>query len=99
RDRNVTGVQTCALPIYFKYDLHTVSLPLFILKLVFFIAIINIFTYVLALYAGIPYVLIVLVALIIGYSIFMNKTVFGRHIYAVEIGRASCRERLVVLVL
>ena len=67
----------------FKYDLHTVSLPLFILKLVFFIAIINIFTYVLALYAGIPYVLIVLVALIIGYSIFMNKTVFGRHIYAV----------------
>src|SRR5699024_12765647 len=68
-----------------KYDLHTVSLPLFILKLVYFIAIINIFTYVLALYAGIPYVLIVLVALIIGYSIFMNKTVLGRHIYAVGV--------------
>ncbi|MFC0302674.1 multiple monosaccharide ABC transporter permease [Virgibacillus soli] len=65
-----------------KYDFKTISFPLFTIKLVIMVAIINVFTYVLALYEGIPYVLIILGVLIMGYSFVMNKTVFGRHIYA-----------------
>ncbi|MCG3418101.1 multiple monosaccharide ABC transporter permease [Oceanobacillus jordanicus] len=66
-----------------KYDFKTISFPLFIVKLVLFTIVINLFTYVLAQYEGIPYVLIVLFVLIIGYTFVMNKTVIGRHIYAV----------------
>jgi putative multiple sugar transport system permease protein len=66
-----------------KYDFKTISFPLFIIKLVLFTIVINLFTYVLAQYEGIPYVLIVLFVLIIGYTFVMNKTVIGRHIYAV----------------
>lgn len=66
-----------------KYDFHAISLPLFIAKIIFILVVINAFSYVLALYAGIPYVLVLLVALILGYGYFMNNTVFGRQIYAV----------------
>lgn len=66
-----------------KYGFKTLSYPLFIIKLILFIALINVFTYVLASYEGIPYVLIVLAVLITGYTFVMNKTVIGRHIYAV----------------
>ncbi|RIU94813.1 multiple monosaccharide ABC transporter permease [Oceanobacillus picturae] len=66
-----------------KYDFKTLSFPLFIVKLILFTIVINLFTYVLAQYEGIPYVLIVLFVLIIGYTFVMNKTVIGRHIYAV----------------
>src|SRR5699024_5461972 len=41
-----------------KYDLKRASSPLFITKLVLFIMIINIFTFILSQYAGIPYILI-----------------------------------------
>ncbi|MGY0691445.1 multiple monosaccharide ABC transporter permease [Virgibacillus sp. FSP13] len=66
-----------------KYNFNTTSLPLFIAKLIALVVVINVFTYVLALYEGIPYVLIILFVLIIGYTFLMNKTVVGRHIYAV----------------
>lgn len=66
-----------------KYNFKTTTLPLFIVKLILFTAVINVFTYVLAQYEGIPYVLIILLVLIIGYTFVMNKTVTGRHIYAV----------------
>ncbi len=66
-----------------KYNFNTNSLPLFIAKLIALVVVINVFTYVLALYEGIPYVLIILFVLIIGYTFLMNKTVVGRHIYAV----------------
>lgn len=66
-----------------KYGFNTTSYPLFVAKLIVLTAIINAFTYTLSLYAGIPYVLIILIALILAYSFFMDKTVFGRHIYAV----------------
>jgi len=65
-----------------KYNLSTVSFPLYIVKLIVLVAAINIFTFMLAQYEGIPYILITLIALIIGYTFFMNKTVSGRHIYA-----------------
>ena len=61
---------------------NVISAPLFVLKLVAIAAIINMFTYVLAAYKGIPNILIVLFVLVIIYSFVMNKTVMGRHIYA-----------------
>lgn len=66
-----------------KYNLQTLNISLFIAKLIIFTVIINIFTYVLALYEGIPYVLLVLLVLIVGYTFIMNKTVIGRHVYSV----------------
>ncbi len=66
-----------------KYEFKTLSMPLLMLKLILFSVVINLFTYVLAQYEGLPYVLLLLVALVLGYTFIMNKTVLGRHIYAV----------------
>ncbi len=56
---------------------------LFILKLVIIAAVIMAFAFMLASYAGLPNILILLLALILIYSFIMNKTVMGRHIYAI----------------
>src|SRR5699024_8695429 len=45
--------------------------------------IINIFTFILSQYAGIPYILIILILLILGYTFVMKNTVLGRRVYAV----------------
>ncbi len=66
-----------------KYNFDTGSQGLFIGKLVLVIAIINLFTFVLASYAGIPTILVLLFLLIIIYSFIMNRTVMGRHVYAI----------------
>lgn len=66
-----------------KYDADTTSFPIFMVKLIVLALLIIGFAYVLALYAGIPNVLIVLLFLIVGYSFYMNNTTTGRHIYAV----------------
>src|SRR5690625_1938699 len=66
-----------------KYNFPTLSFPMFIAKLIFLLVFINAFMYILALYEGIPYVLIILFVLVIGYTFLMEKTVPGRHIYAV----------------
>lgn len=66
-----------------KYDFDVAPTGFFIAKLVGIVAAINVFTYILATYKGIPNVLIILLVLIVGYTFMMNKTVFGRHIYAV----------------
>src|SRR5690625_8022788 len=78
-----------------QYTLKRVSLTLFILKLALITVCINLFTYMLAQYAGIPYVLITLVILIAGYTFVMNKTVTGRHIYAVGGNTNRSEERRV----
>jgi len=53
-----------------------------IAKLIGMVAVVNLFTFVLATYEGIPNILILLFALIVLYSFVMKKTVMGRHIYA-----------------
>ncbi|WP_195430165.1 multiple monosaccharide ABC transporter permease [Clostridium sp. D46t1_190503_E9] len=58
------------------------SVTLFIIKCLLTIGVINIFMYWLAAYNGIPTVLVLLTVLIIGYSFIANKTIIGRHIYA-----------------
>ncbi|WP_405096703.1 multiple monosaccharide ABC transporter permease [Oceanobacillus sp. FSL H7-0719] len=66
-----------------KYGIVHTSNMLFFAKLLILAVVINLSTYMLALYAGTPYVLIILFVLIIGYTYIMNNTVLGRHVYAV----------------
>ncbi len=66
-----------------KYGIVNMSNTLFSAKLIALAIVINLSTYMLALYAGTPYVLIILFVLIIGYTYVMNNTVLGRHVYAV----------------
>lgn len=65
-----------------KYEFEVLPLGLLIAKIVVMVAIINVFTYVLASYEGIPNILILLFILVVIYTFVMNKTVMGRHIYA-----------------
>lgn len=66
-----------------RYQFEVLSLPLFIAKVAFIVIIIDLFTFVLSAYNGIPNVLVILFALVVLYTFVMRKTVMGRHIYAV----------------
>ncbi|PMC35357.1 ABC transporter permease [Bacillus sp. UMB0899] len=66
-----------------KYNVEVSSTGMFVLKLIGLVAILNIFTYVLATYEGIPNILIILGVLIILYTFVTNKTKAGRHVYAI----------------
>ena len=66
-----------------KHQFEVQPFGLFVLKLVGMIVILNIFTFVLATYEGIPNILIVLGVLIVIYTFVTNKTKAGRHIYAI----------------
>jgi len=66
-----------------KFDFDVQSKGLFLLKMIGMVVLLNVFTYVLASYEGIPNVLILLGILIIVYTYVMRKTKAGRHIYAI----------------
>ena len=66
-----------------KHQFDVQPLGLFLSKLIGLVLILNIFTYVLATYEGIPNILIILGVLIIIYTFVTNKTKAGRHIYAI----------------
>ena len=66
-----------------KYGQDVEPLVWFITKLVLVSAAIGFFAYSLASYKGIPVTLILLAVLVLVYGIVMNRTVFGRHIYAI----------------
>ncbi|QGQ46468.1 multiple monosaccharide ABC transporter permease [Metabacillus sediminilitoris] len=66
-----------------KYNFDVQSQGMFILKLAGMIALLNVFTYVLAAYEGIPNILIILAVLIVVYTFITNKTKAGRHVYAI----------------
>lgn len=66
-----------------NYQFEVVPFSWFIGKLALLVVVINVFTYVLASYAGIPNILVLLIVLIAIYSFVANKTVLGRHIYAI----------------
>lgn len=66
-----------------SYHFEVLPTWLFALKLVFIVAVLNVFSYFLASYEGIPNILVILVVLIVAYSFFTNRTVSGRHLYAV----------------
>ena len=66
-----------------KYGQEVEPMLWFITKLVLISAAIGFFAYSLASYKGIPITLIILAVLVLVYGIVMNRTVFGRHIYAI----------------
>jgi putative multiple sugar transport system permease protein len=66
-----------------KYGQEVEPLVWVVGKLVLVSAAIAFFTFSLASYKGIPVTLIVLAALVMVYGLVMNRTVFGRHIYAI----------------
>ncbi|WP_159602092.1 multiple monosaccharide ABC transporter permease [Agromyces humi] len=66
-----------------KYGQDVEPMVWFIIKLVLVSAAIGFFTWSLASYKGIPVTLIILAVLVLVYGIVMNRTVFGRHIYAI----------------
>ena len=66
-----------------KYGQEVEPAIWFVAKLVLVSAAILFFAYALATYKGVPVTLIVLAALVLIYGIVMNRTVFGRHIYAI----------------
>lgn len=88
----VIGVILTFVYIYFeiagrknktKYNFGVPPMKYFALKIAFVLVVINIFTFILASYKGIPNILILLCILIIIYAFITNKTIIGRHIYAV----------------
>jgi putative multiple sugar transport system permease protein len=66
-----------------KYNLEDEPLWWFAVKLAFLIALVLTVAFLLASYNGTPIVLIILAVLVVGYSAIMNRSVFGRHIYAI----------------
>lgn len=65
-----------------KYSFEVAPGYLFVIQLVLVLAAINVFSYWLAVYKGIPIILALIGILILGYSIFTMKTVPGRYLYA-----------------
>lgn len=73
---------------------HNMKLPsmaVTITKLVLLSAVIIVFSLLLASYKGVPVVALILLGLVIIYSFVTQKTVFGRHIYAVGGNRNAAR--------
>jgi putative multiple sugar transport system permease protein len=66
-----------------KYEFEVSSKALFYSKIILLVAVINVFTYVLALYEGIPNILAILFFLVLIYTFVMKKTTWGRHVYAI----------------
>lgn len=65
-----------------KYDFDVPSIWTFLFKLLAITSVILAFSYALALYRGIPMVLLIVVALVLIYTFITDKTIPGRHIYA-----------------
>ncbi|MFM9327190.1 multiple monosaccharide ABC transporter permease [Paenibacillus mesotrionivorans] len=65
-----------------RYQFDVLPPAWFAVQMILVVLVINLFTWVLAQYNGIPNILILLAALVAVYSFVMNKTVMGRHIYA-----------------
>lgn len=65
-----------------RYDFEILAKGLLIVKMAAIISVLNIFFYALAVYKGIPNVLVLLLVLIGFYTFLTTKTTIGRHIYA-----------------
>uniref|UniRef100_UPI003989297A ABC transporter permease subunit n=1 Tax=Mycetocola sp. TaxID=1871042 RepID=UPI003989297A len=66
-----------------KYGQDVEPIVWFVAKLGLIAVAIGFFAYALASYKGIPVTLIVLAVLVLIYGIIMNRSVFGRHVYAI----------------
>ncbi|WP_182112133.1 multiple monosaccharide ABC transporter permease [Actinotalea sp. JY-7876] len=66
-----------------RYQQAVEAFPLFVLKIVLVAALVMWFAWQLATSRGLPNVLIILAVLILVYGLVTNRTVFGRHVYAI----------------
>jgi len=66
-----------------RYNFEVLPLPLFLIKQVVVAAVILEFAYLLADARGLPVVGLILFVLIGIYTFVMNRTIFGRHVYAI----------------
>jgi len=66
-----------------RYNFEVLPLPLFLIKQVVVAAVILEFAYLLANARGLPIVGLILFVLIGVYTFVMNRTIFGRHVYAI----------------
>ncbi|WP_378143829.1 multiple monosaccharide ABC transporter permease [Cnuibacter sp. UC19_7] len=66
-----------------SYGQEVEPISWFIVKLVLVSAAVLLFAYALATFKGIPVTLIVLAVLVLIYGIIMNRSTFGRHVYAI----------------
>ncbi len=66
-----------------RYQQVVEAFPLFVTKIVIIAAVVMWFAWQLATSRGLPNVLIILAVLIIVYGLVTNRTVFGRHVYAI----------------
>lgn len=66
-----------------KYGFEVTSMPVFIVKLALISVLIAYLTYLLASYNGFSWTAVIVAAVAFCYNFVMNKTTFGRHVYAV----------------
>jgi len=66
-----------------RYNFDVLPLPLFLIKQGVIGAVIIEFSYLLAVARGLPIVGLILFVLIAVYTFIMNRTIFGRHVYAI----------------
>lgn len=66
-----------------KYQFEVLSMPLFIIKLVFISIIIGGITWILASYNGLSWTVVICLAVVMIYHFITQRTSLGRHIYAV----------------
>jgi putative multiple sugar transport system permease protein len=68
--------------IRMRHHFEPVPIWIDVLKIAVVVAAVNLLTYELACYDGIPVVLVILTALILIYTFFTRRTIAGRHVYA-----------------
>jgi len=66
-----------------KYGQDVEPFTWFVAKLALIIVAIGFFAYALAIFKGIPITLIILAVLVMVYGVISNRTVFGRHVFAI----------------
>lgn len=66
-----------------KYNFEVLSTAMFSIKLIFVSLVIGYITYILAGYNGLSWTVVIVLAVVLIYNFISNKTVLGRHIYAV----------------
>ncbi len=66
-----------------KYHFEVLSLPMFIIKLIFMSAVIGYIVWILAGYNGLSWTVVIVAIVVLIYNFMMNKTTLGRHIYGI----------------
>ncbi|MEU0481770.1 multiple monosaccharide ABC transporter permease [Streptosporangium sp. NPDC006013] len=79
----IAGTQWRARQARLGYRQKVDALPLFLLKIAAAAAVVMVVIVQLARFKNLPWVLVLLAILVLGYTLLTNRAVFGRHIYAI----------------